>query len=350
VFTAIVDGLVLIAIVLSWPALVVVLLGPTRLAVDAALFVAATGLATSVSIVMQGRPGPVDVGVVILAVVAAVIDVLILAIVLLRNPGRSQALRVGALFAAVGALLLPLAQFWHATSWSNIVQKASIGLEPAVEVQGRTADDLFVKVDLKLTNNSVGRVRVIHSAVDICRWSPDEPLIYEPNELLAMPQRCTRWRTFAPRSWVDANASLTGSKTLKVPISSPRLEIIARVAYARGDRLQIASESETAEELPDSEGPGGKCANASFYRVEPDSRARGLAQQEKYLGYADRRGEGGQAYFLVGGRPNRCRDSDPALIDYYGVTELSVVTETWLVPNREVPTVSDRREEPTKQP
>lgn len=340
VVTAVVDGLLAVAIIVSWLGIGVMMLARKRQASDAALFVAATGFATSVSVLVQFRPGPVDKVVMVLAVVVALLDLGVVARVLWRNPGQSQALRRGTVIAGVGALILPLAQFWHTTSWASVVEKASLSLTPSVQIQGMNSANLFVNVKMDLKNASSGRVRIIHSAVDVCFWAQDEEVEYQPDVLRGLKHRCTRWNAFAPLSWLDGDTTLTGSLTLRMPRASPRLVLVSRLAYARGDRLQVVSDATKAQSLPDMDAQKPReCTHAEFYRVKADSRGRALAQADSYLGYADRKGVGGTTYFLITGKPNRCQDSDQRLIDYYGVTETRVITENWLVPDQDVPSV-----------
>ena len=83
----------------------------------------------------------------------------------------------------------------------------------------------------------------------------------------------------------------------------------------------------------------GTSSSSRFKQI----RAVGLSlRHPKYLGYADRKGFGGTTYFLVSGDPEYMSESsDFELIDYFGVTETRVITESWLVAGKAVPRLTE---------
>ena len=329
---ALIDGLLRVFIAASCFGLLAVWLMPTPLAARAAVFVAATGLATSFTVLAQREPGPVDLGIAIWAVAAAMLDAAVGVFLLSHSRLPNTPARQGVALAGLLALALPLAQFWHQTTWSSATEKVSLGLTPTIEVQGGDDDDLLVNVKVDLVNGGSGRVRIISAAVDVCHWgSTAVDITYVPDEMRDLNQ-CTRWTAFKQMSWLDADISLKGSKVFRVPRTRPHLVVVARIAYARGDRLQIVSEPfKEMDTAPDDEALDGTCEHADFYRIEDDSRGRDLAQADKYLGYADRQGHGRWTYFIISGDPVECRDSERDLREFYGVTELSIIAEKWVV-------------------
>jgi hypothetical protein len=310
-----------------------VLLGPPRLAAVAAAGGALVGFGMSASVLGAGLRAPRDLLVLALAVVA-LIGSLVLARGLWPHLPAVGAERrpVAVLLGALAAGALPLLQLWNSSTFTTLRQNVSLSLAPEVTLQqGPTADEQTrVRVAVTATNEGSVRAIVIISDVDVCWWGADEEPVYD-TELLQDAANCTSWGPITSHSWIDAGAALENSRALGVPASSPRVVVIARAAYARGDRLALVRRSEQKI------GTLGSCTDVRRWTIREEARFRGLAQQQKYVLFGDD-GEGGGVDYYVTSEPDpTCPDDSLELADYYGVTHVSVTWETWLAPEDGAP-------------
>lgn len=309
-----------------------VLLGSARLATPAAAGGALLGFGLSASVLGAGMRPPHDLPVLALALVALVTSLALARGLWPLLPVTGGEHRpVAVLLGALAAAALPLLQLWNSSTFSTLRQDVSLSLAPQVTVQeGPLADEQTrVRASLTAANESSVRAVVIISDIDVCWWEADELPLYDTDELQEAPN-CASWRPVNSHSWIDAGAALENSRALVVPASAPRVVVIARAAYARGDRLALVDGSETAIGTLDG------CRDVTRWAIREEARFRGLAQQQKYVLFAEGDG-GGVSYYFTSEPDPTCPDDSLELADYYGVTHVTVTWETWLAPADRAP-------------
>jgi len=300
----------------------VVLIGAARPALYSALYGSVTGLVMGLSMALTGvlRP-PAEWLMVIFATLAAASS----AGVLWKFVGRLDWLKsTGAKLATtLLAAAIPLLQFWNSASFLPARTEANLTQTIAVEFE----DDTKGTLTYHAANETDGRVLVIISQLIACWWEPDAQASYDLAIIREAPN-CRTYRPVAEQAWIAATSDLNWQVTLQAPDSAPKLAVIARIAYARGDRLR----------LTDTTGPVGDvgpCSNVRPVLLREESRVKGVAQQDKYLVYADLNGDGGTNYYFDAGPTIDCQESpvdDSGLQDYFGVTEGTVIHEAWAGP------------------
>ncbi|MBA2624200.1 MAG: hypothetical protein H0U89_01105 [Acidimicrobiia bacterium] len=152
--------------------------------------------------------------------------------------------------------------------------------------------------------------------MDVCWWPP---------EPAGAPTACQVFRPLAVGAWLSPKQDLEYRQAITTPIDSPLLRIESRIAFARGDRLRTSEEEKHL-------GRVGPCHDVTAVRLEEESRVKGLAQRDKHLLYADRRGDGRIDYYFDQGAVDCPEGDDAGLSEYFGTTETSGVFEEWLTP------------------
>lgn len=324
----VIDRVLQVGVLVALATAPLVLLGSTRLAVPAAAAGALVGFVLGASVLGAGLRPPRDVPVIALALVALVTSLALARRLwpLLPVAGRERR-PAAVLIGALAASALPLLQLWNSSTFSTLRQDVSLSLAPDVTVQqGPTADEQNrVRVSVTAANASAVRAVVIISDVDVCWWAPDDQPVYDTDQLSGAPN-CTSWRPVTSHSWIDAGAALENSRALVIPASAPRVVVVARAAYARGDRLVLVDGSEESLSSLD------RCQDVTRWTIREEARFRGLAQQQKYVLFGDD-GEGaGVDVFFTSEPVPSCPDDSLELADHYGVTHVTVTWETWLTP------------------
>jgi hypothetical protein len=303
----------------------------------AALVCAVLGVATA----LAGLRPPVDAWPTVLAILAAVSGLT------LAFHGRipQTHLRWPAV-SLVGLLsLLPLIQFWHASSFVPSQLSASVGAEAALS--GTQLDDGGAQgtVELEIRNNSDVGALVLASELVLCYR--DGPAAFLRQESLYTDPTCITESIFDVLSTLDAKSSwkirhgFTHPALSTGPVKS--VQAIVLLWYARQDRLRIDNSS--VEEID----PGPPCKGPLVtYAVLEESRYKGVVQRDRrlnyYYGSADKvsvQNGSGDAYFALTteGEPP-CSDgaydyglprpSDYGIADYVGMTSLRLNHEDWL--------------------
>lgn len=118
------------------------------------------------------------------------------------------------------------------------------------------------------------------------------------------------------------------TRALTIPRDHPRVTVVSRIAFARGDRLRASDEVVRRVAI-------GPCRDVRAARLEEGSRVQSLAEPPKHLVYSDENGDGGLNYGFDSGSRIDCPPHDPdSLEEYFGVTENRQVRDLWLTPSK----------------
>lgn len=305
------------------PALVLVLFARVSRALPAAIFVTATGTALASAVLITGvmRP-PTDWRV----VGGAALALLLSASLLVRFGPRLESLKSTPAKVALALLaaLVPLLQFWNSVSFLPARTEVALGQEVSVSTVAAAEGRFRSEVVFRAKNQTDARVLVIITQMTVCWWKAAEPVTYESAELRGRAN-CQVLRPLNAGSWLAPKSELVYSNGVATPVDAPRLTIISRVAYARGDRLRVPDDPKVQARLD-------SCQDVEIFHLREESRVKGLAQTDKYLVYADRDGDGG-VNFYFDSDDVECPSGDGAkLSEYFGTTETRAVSEKWLVP------------------
>lgn len=296
-------------------AMLLILVAPWRIARPAAVVGGAVSFVLGLSVVFAALRPPVDWWPVVLAVLSATAGAALLIWVLHRLGHRK--LPVLPLLAPLS--LLPALQFWHQTSFLPAQLSTSLSMEPRVIVQSADGGRIRGVVENAIHNKSDVAAIVLASGLRICfRGSITEA-----------ERGCIASRPIDDRSIVDAK----GTTTYRIPFEAtpPNNAIIALHAtiwYARADRLRINYDS--AEE-PRTEKYDRCSGKVTTYRLRPDSRLKGLVQQDRLLVYDEVSDEEGSqvTFFLT--TPGRPLCAAPRYIqDQLGVRSFWIGSQEWL--------------------
>lgn len=302
------------------PAAVLILLSK-RWGLQAATFTGAVGLMLGLAVVMSGivRP-PSDPSTVILACVVVTTSVVLLA----RYATRLPALRTATagILAFALASVVPLLQLWSGTTALPSQTEASLMQDVKIGWGEATAQGLRMSLSYEAKNPTDSRVLVIVTRLEVCSWLANEPIASQRRH--GVDGNCSVSRPIDAESWVSAGTSLKYSESHVIPVGRPRLTVRARVAYARGDRLRTSTDVEPRERV-------GLCSDVRFVRLQEESRIKSLAQDEKYLVYADLNSDGGlNYYFQAGSDFSKCRRPKSKQLErYFGTTEGTLIFDTW---------------------
>lgn len=299
------------------PATAAVMLAPAVPALYAALYASVVGVALGSSVALTGLVRPqADWAMVALAAVAAATSAWVLWKFGLRLTWLQSA---GAkLLAVLLAAAVPLLQFWNGAAF--LPGRTEANLTQTVTVEFR--DDSRGVLQYTAANDTDARVLVIISQLIVCRWEADEPVTYDIPTIRDAPN-CEQYRPVRERSWIAAESELDWQAAVDVPADTPKFTVLARIAYARGDRLRTDDEEEPLGDV-------GRCADVVAVRLLEESRVKGVAQPEKYLVYADLDRDRGRNYFYDFGPSVDCPgEGADQLNDYFGTTEATLIFESW---------------------
>lgn len=308
-------------------AIFAVLLARAALAVVGALVLSLGGLVLGSTITMAGLVRPeATKGIILLAIVTIACSYGVLT----RFGARAGWLKGagGKTAAALLAAAVPLLQFWSGTSFLPSRTEAALTQDVSVETVNLTDGMLHSELSVRATNTTSARVLIIISQTVICWWKADEEPIYEV-DALTKRSNCRTEHPINERAWIPTESDLTYQTAITTPADHPRLIVISRIAFARGDRLRTDADVDRHTSLD-------RCTNVDVVRIQEESRFKGLAQEDKFLVYADYDGDGGRNFFFTFGPVSECPKPDRSpLSDYYGATLGRVVVENWLTPPKQ---------------
>jgi hypothetical protein len=236
--------------------------------------------------------------------------------------------------------LLPIVQFWHATSFVPAHLNTTVGAD--VKVTGRTtkAGDATGQVEIAVRNSGGVGALILASELILCYWA-------EPHELLTLDElyasdECETQQLLDNLTEVDSGNVWTIRRAFQRSAAkgrSPRtVQANVFLWYARKDRLRIG------EELQLSSSDIQTCRQPSqlwMFQVQEESRYQGIVQRDRRFIYL-RTGDSGDAYFaLTTVREPICilekgmyeglpRQSDHDVGQRVGLRQLRLDHEAWL--------------------
>jgi hypothetical protein len=206
----------------------------------------------------------------------------------------------------VGILsLLPLVQFWHATSFVPAHLNTTVGTD--VKVTGQTMKGGSARGEIEVTvrnNGDIGAL-VLASELILCYWpEPHEFLLQDD---LYNSEHCETEQIFSNLSEIDSHSTWTMRHAFQRAPKGSGIRVVQGVVllwYARMDRLRIDNDP-VIDSFPLSiMNPGRQRSLAcrkwtlSVLRVQEESRFQGVVQRERRLVYLDS-GDPGDAYFAL---------------------------------------------------
>jgi hypothetical protein len=221
--------------------------------------------------------------------------------------------------------LLPAVQFWHATSFVPARLTTSMSIDPRVTVQHADAEDRFLVVEVQLRNNGDADTLVLAAEVIVCfRPSTNQLLTYDTSTLYG-DGGCRTSNIVDRLSQVDAKTSVTYHQSVIAPRDLPRVQLVARVWYARADRMRVDESSKTGPELK-----VGCLGEVMTYRIRDDARFKGVAQRERILVYDEGSGPERNAFYLTTKGAPPCAKPRYDIAENLGTAYLRVNREDWL--------------------
>lgn len=323
-------------------AIISVVVAPWPLARALAVMAAGTStVVAAVALLAAFSADPVrwwGVGLVALALVASGVFLLfstrqIVANYVIQRP------RLAAVAAGLLALL-PLVQFWNATSFVPAHQQTTLGA--AVKADGvATGTGTNGEITVTLTNSGDVGALVLSSELITCeRSAPQSPR--EP-AVLYKDKRCVVDQLVGHLDELDARSTVALTSALRQPQRPPDhvrlLEATVLVWYARQDRLQVGDLTATTQTSPEAahecatEYEGGN--HVEVYEVQPNSRVEALVERPRRLVYVWR-GRAGDAYAALQPTNHQmCNkrglpEDDEKIDEDVGLSFLRLNYETWL--------------------
>ncbi len=308
-------------------AALLVLARDARIAIGAVCYLGAVGFLLGASVALTGLiRGPADVRAVALGVLCAAIGATLAIRFGLRLPGTRSVATRGAI--ALVAAAVPLLQFWNGAAFLPGRTEATLTQRMTIKVAARVAHQTRVNLDYTATNPTDARVLVIISRLTVCWWTADEQPVYDNAEVMNRPN-CRWYRPIGDHSWLSPKTPLIGSHAFAIPAGHPHVTAIARIAYARGDRLRLDEASGAPRPAVE-----GNCFSTTPIHLEEESRVKSLAQRPKYLVYYRRFQDGGTGYYFARGSTSRCPQrvsgGPSRLAEYFGVTDGREVLDFWM--------------------
>jgi hypothetical protein len=228
----------------------------------------------------------------------------------------------------LGAIgVVPLLQFAQGLAYLPLQTQVSLNQSLGARSTSKDGKNLRGVVEVDVENTSDTRAFIFISDLKICHWSVPADAGYDEESLRG--PNCRSETPLGERTWIDGHSHLRFSLATSTPADRPLIQLVGRVAYARGDVLREVVGSETPRTGAALEG----CSSVRSVLLQEESRFKSLAQQSKFLMYAVSDDSGGLRPFIVPENRLSCRSRDRLLSDYYGVTEQKVVWQGWFVPS-----------------
>jgi hypothetical protein len=228
-------------------------------------------------------------------------------------------------FSLIGLVaLVPLIQFWHATSFVPARLTTSTGLTVAVvTVQGESKSSRRGSIQFDIKNDSDVTALILASDVHSCFRHSDAEVKYDDDALFA-DDDCDYDRAISNLSEIDGHTSFPYYDSFSKPMDRPFFQLSVKVWYARNDRLRIGDEIKV-----DSAQAADCTDHFATYPILDEAKFRGLVQKERYITYF------GDPDYSLGynitakGEP-LCTGRGYDFAEYYGVNTVSRGQEDWL--------------------
>jgi hypothetical protein len=305
------DRLMQVATAVALPAVVVgVALGPREVARAAALVGGLVSVLLGGCVAAVALRPPVDVAPTLLALLTLACGLGQLAW-MLQGSLLSRRWRVSLLALLA---LLPLLQFWHATSFVPARMTTSVTMTARITMQHAAGDELRGVVEVELRNDGDIGARLLGSQLAICT-RPDVDALAPA---LPTDPACTSGPLFTDLTEIHARTSRIYHGAIEVPAGAPLVQLVSEASYARDDRLRVGgARAVTEEELR-------ACPELlSVHPIIDDSRLRGVVEKDRLLVYT------GQQWLLTTTGESMCEPSRYPLFEYVGVANVHLNQQDW---------------------
>jgi hypothetical protein len=304
--------------------LAIVLISPQRIARVGAVLASICSALLGVSASMNAFRPWRDMLPTMLAIICLVIGVGSL-VWLTRNVVLAARWR----FSLIGLVaLLPIIQFWNATSFEPARLDTSMSITPAVvEVESETESDYQVNLQFQLQNTSEIGAAILTSRVMYCARSSSIGLNYDMDALYTDPD-CTAGQVIRDLSRLDGKTSFAYSTAFLAPKDQPYLQLFVRVWYARSDRLRISP-----DKVDVAVSESDKCSSGHIvtYRILDESKVKGLVQKDRYLTF-EGRPDASTTYSMTSKGEPLCGGRENELTRYFGALIAGSNQQFWLSP------------------
>ncbi|MDQ3913822.1 MAG: hypothetical protein M3323_00605 [Actinomycetota bacterium] len=235
--------------------------------------------------------------------------------------------RLAAAFLAPAALIAAL-EFWHQTSYLPAKLEATITVEPSLH---------FERTRRPVSNQGTAEV-LLRNEGDVATFIIISGLLVCPREGPAELKGATvgdkgciqGTRPFAARSFLEAESFVTHRQVFSWKDDATVVESLARVAYARADRLRLGRQISGRIECRSSTGAKSRSKIGEAYPILPASRYQSLVRVNKILAYSPESERGGRTYWITDANDPRC-ERDDALLDQFGIREIAIASQEWIL-------------------
>ncbi|WP_448638335.1 hypothetical protein [Geodermatophilus sp. URMC 63] len=249
---------------------------------------------------------------------ASIICALTLLLILLSSSIKGHRWRLS-LLAPLS--LLPVIQFWQATSYTSSQLITSVTPEVRVVVQTVNAEERKGIVEITLANPGDVRASLFTSQLIYCFTTEDDWLEVGnlSDDALLTNEYCSYLQVLPRNSHVDANTTQTYSVPWRASTDRSFSLVVMRSYYAREDRIRLTG---TPNERS---GAAGCHGHVTTYRLETDTRFKGLVQPARLLTFDERN------FFLsYEGAPLCEAESDDELKAELGLRTIIINRGDWL--------------------
>jgi hypothetical protein len=192
--------------------------------------------------------------------------------------------------------------------------------EVRVAVQGSNAEEREGIVEVTTSNHGDVRASLFTAQLIYCFVTEDQWRLRESNlDVLRANQNCNEESVFFRNAEIDAQTTQTYAVPWKAPLDRSLTILAVQSYYVREDRMRLDGTSHEQESA------AGCSGNVTTYRLQPDTRFKGVVQPTRLLTYdADT--------FYLGFEGGRLCDveQDADLMLRLGVRIITVRRSEWL--------------------
>jgi hypothetical protein len=216
--------------------------------------------------------------------------------------------------------LLPLIQFWQATSYTPSQLVTSLTPAVHVSVQRIDAEERQGVIEVALENRGDVRVSLFTTSLIYCFVTEDDWDIRTlPTPDLLANENCTHERVVRRFAWVAPDTTETYSIPWRASADKSLGMVRVISSYVREDRVRLSG---TPSEQDSGEGCQGP---VTTYRLQPDTRFKGLVQPTRLLTFDE---DGWQ--FAYAGAPLCEAESSSKLATELGTVTADIRRHDWL--------------------
>jgi len=216
--------------------------------------------------------------------------------------------------------LLPLVQFWHATSFVPARLTTSITMTAQVTSTQAVGEESRGAVEVGLRNDGDIGAILLGSWLYICERETVEDLVYDMSVIHSDPACADVSPLFGNWTDIEPNTVRTRHQAIVTRLNEPIVQVVGEAWYARTDRLQIDEQNKAS--LYDVR----TCPVPPeyIYQLFADSRVRGVVEKQRLLIYTS------DDWYFSTVDESLCEDSRYALGEHIGVGWVRNFYNDWL--------------------